>query len=238
METYYLVDFENVGSSGVSKCDELSKTDHLHIFYTEKSKRIDLDIVDNHGEAQFETHKVPAKSQSVDMHIVSYMGYLLGKNEGKGIEIVIISKDKDYDNLITFWKDKAKISRKQKIDINSQKTTTKAQQPKETKKTQKTTSQPKETKKTQKTTTQSKQKTKKLTKSELKVKLNAEIQKAMATNNYDTDSINSVAKLVVKAYGKESFLQDVHNKIAKMYKDHAEIYKIVKPIITKYNKLL
>ena len=158
------------------------------------------------------------------MHIVSYMGYLLGKNEGKGIEIVIISKDKDYDNLITFWKDKAKISRKQKIDINSQKTTTKAQQPKETKKTQKT-------------TTQSKQKTKKLTKSELKVKLNAEIQKAMATNNYDTDSINSVAKLVVKAYGKESFLQDVHNKIAKTYKDHAEIYKIVKPIITKYNKL-
>ena len=237
METYYLIDFENVGSGGLSKCGELSKSDHLHIFYTEKNKTINLNVVDNPGDAELKFHKVPTKSQSVDMHIVSYMGYLLGKNEGKGIEIVIISKDKDYDNLITFWKDKAKISRKQKIDVKSQKTT-KPQQPKETKKTQKATSQPKETKKTQKTTTQSKQKTKKLTKSELKVKLNAEIQKAMSENGYDWKSSNGVAKLVVKAYGKDNFLREVHNSIEQHYKDHVEIYKIVKPIITKYNKLL
>ena len=85
METYYLVDYENVGSSGLTKCNALEKTDHLHIFYTENQKKIDLDIVDNHGKAEFETHKVPTKSQSVDMHIVSYMGYLLGKYEGKSV---------------------------------------------------------------------------------------------------------------------------------------------------------
>jgi len=236
METYYLVDFENVGSSGVSKCGELSKTDHLHIFYTENNKKIDLDIVDSHGDAELKTHKVPTKSQSVDMHIVSYMGYLLGKNEGKGIEIVIISKDKDYDNLITFWKEKAKISRKQKIDVKSQKTT-KPQQPKETKKTQKTTSQPKEIKKTQKATAQSKQKTKAPNESEIRSRLNTDIQKAMAENDYDRKSINGVAKLVVKAYGKDNFLREVHNSIEQHYKDHVEIYKIVKPIITKYNEL-
>ena len=94
MDTYYLVDYENVGSGGVSKCGSLEKTDHLHIFYTENSKKIDLDIVDNHGNAAFETHKVPTKSQSVDMHIVSYMGYLIGKHLGGNIKIVIISKDK------------------------------------------------------------------------------------------------------------------------------------------------
>ena len=117
METFYLVDYENVGSAGVSKCAGLTKTDHLIIFYTENSKKIDLDIVDNHGAAIFETQKVPAKSQSVDMHIVSYMGYLVGKNEGKSIKIIIISKDKDYDNLITYWKDKVSVERKQKIEI-------------------------------------------------------------------------------------------------------------------------
>ena len=33
METYYLVDFENVGSGGVAKCSELAKTDHLHLLW-------------------------------------------------------------------------------------------------------------------------------------------------------------------------------------------------------------
>ena len=32
METFYLVDYENVGSGGVAKCSGLDKTDHLHIF--------------------------------------------------------------------------------------------------------------------------------------------------------------------------------------------------------------
>lgn len=70
METFYLVDYENVGSGGVKKCNGLVKYDHLHIFYTDNTKRIDLDIIDNHGSATLETHKVPAGSQSADMHII------------------------------------------------------------------------------------------------------------------------------------------------------------------------
>ena len=55
------------------------------------------------------------------MHIVSYMGYLIGKHLGGNIKIVI-SKDKDYDNLIKFWGDKAEITRKQKIEGSTKKT--------------------------------------------------------------------------------------------------------------------
>ena len=73
MGTFYLVDYENVGSGGVAKCSGLDKADQLHIFYTENSKNINLDIVDDHGDAVLETHKVPTGSQSADMHIVSFI---------------------------------------------------------------------------------------------------------------------------------------------------------------------
>ena len=51
------------------------------------------------------------------MHLVSYLGYLLGIHKGKQYSYVIISKDKDYDNIIKFWQEKdfKNISRKQKI---------------------------------------------------------------------------------------------------------------------------
>ncbi len=218
MDTFYLVDYENVGSSGLTKCNALEKTDHLHIFYTENQKKIDLDIVDNHGKAEFETHKVPTKSQSVDMHIVSYMGYLLGKYEGKEIIIVIVSKDKDYDNLIKFWDDKAQLSRKQKIEPPAKK----KEQPE--KKTEPKKAEAKATK------PQPKQ-----TKSEIKTQLNSEIQKLLAKKKYDKSVINNVAKIVGKHYGTENFKRDVHNELGKHYTDFDEIYKDIKTILVKYD---
>jgi hypothetical protein len=37
------------------------------------------------------------------MNLVSYLGYLIAKNETGGCRYVIISKDTDYDNVINFW---------------------------------------------------------------------------------------------------------------------------------------
>ena len=222
METYYLVDYENVGTDGVSKCGGLEKTDHLHIFYTENSKKIDdLDVIDNHGKASLEKHKVPVKNQSVDMHIVSYLGYLLGKNEGKAISVVIISKDRDYDNVIKFWKDeKANISKKAKIELpqmESVKTTQKKDKKKDT------------------TTPQKKEKKKKLTQSEQKVQLNSEIQKALSKAEYERTAINNVAKLVGEWFGKDNFKQNVYSKLRQQYSNYDEIYKEIKSILTKYS---
>jgi hypothetical protein len=111
-KTYYLIDFENVGSDGLKGCDQLKKNDQIHLFYTNNANKISLDVFSRRGEAELYVHKVPVKSQSLDMHLVSYLGYLLGINE-ENCSYVIISKDTDFDNIIKFWQEEkdAKISR-------------------------------------------------------------------------------------------------------------------------------
>ena len=66
--------------------------------------------------------KIPVRKQSVDMHLVSYLGYLIGKNKGKDCRYIIISRDNDYDNIIQFWKkNKIKITRKKYISYDANK---------------------------------------------------------------------------------------------------------------------
>ena len=102
METYYLVDFENVHNEGVEHISSLSKDDHIHIFYTKNALNISLDIalaknIDIIG------HKVSEGDESLDKHLLSYLGYMLGINKGKNCAYIIIAKDKGYDKIIEFW---------------------------------------------------------------------------------------------------------------------------------------
>jgi hypothetical protein len=114
--TYYLIDFENVGSDGLKGCDQLKKNDQIHLFYTNNANKISLDVFSSRGEAELYVHKVPVKSQSLDMHLVSYLGYLIGTND-EDCSYVIISKDTDFDNIIKFWQEErdAVISRAGRI---------------------------------------------------------------------------------------------------------------------------
>lgn len=115
METFYLVDFENVHNEGLKNVDSLTKNEHVHIFSTENALNIRMNIVFSRG-TDIKGHIVPVRKQSLDMHLVSYLGYLLGTH-GKQCAYVIVSKDTDYDNIIKFWKEEGypNISRKQKI---------------------------------------------------------------------------------------------------------------------------
>ena len=120
IKTYYLIDYENVGSEGFKGCEKLRETDIIHLFYTDNSRKIDLDIINDHGEAKLVTHKVPTGNQSADMHLGSYLGYLIGKEctgQDEECKIVVISKDTGFDHIIQFWRDekKAEISRREKI---------------------------------------------------------------------------------------------------------------------------
>lgn len=116
IETHYLIDYENVHGDGLSGCQDLGKTDHIVIFFTQNAKNIDMSDISNHGSAELEMIEVPAGKQSADMHIGSYLGYLAGKC-GKNCNVVIVSKDTDFDNVIKFWKQKTGItaSRTQQI---------------------------------------------------------------------------------------------------------------------------
>lgn len=74
-----MIDYENVGSEGFKGCENYGKQ-ILSIFLYRQQQKIDLDIINDHGEAKLVTHKVPTGNQSADMHLGSYLGYLIGKN--------------------------------------------------------------------------------------------------------------------------------------------------------------
>lgn len=120
IKVYYLIDFENVGCEGLNGCEKLGESDYIHLFYTNNNKKIDLDIISNHGAAKLITHKVPTGKQSADMHLGSYLGYLVGAkhmDQKESCKFVIVSKDTGYDPIIQFWKTekKAKVVRIDKI---------------------------------------------------------------------------------------------------------------------------
>lgn len=102
METYFLIDYENDGKNGFKGCEELTNTDHIHLFYTDNSKNTTLDMFTNHGQAELDIKKVPVGDQSLDKHLIAYLGYLIGRNNKKKAEYVIISSDKGYDKVAAF----------------------------------------------------------------------------------------------------------------------------------------
>ena len=103
METFYLVDFENVHNEGIKNIGSTSKDEHIHIFSTENVMKKELKLSWDMADKDIKSYLVPAGKQSVDMHLVYFLGYLLGRH-GKNCDYVIISKDKDYENIVKFWK--------------------------------------------------------------------------------------------------------------------------------------
>ena len=119
-EKYYLVDYENVGCQSLELNQLLTKNDHIVLFYTENCKKIDLDILQGLNQTNLTVQKVPVGKQSTDMHIITYVGYLVGKHEQDSVEVIIISKDTDYDKVIHFWKDKVSLKRQERLDTTIQ----------------------------------------------------------------------------------------------------------------------
>lgn len=81
METYYLIDFENVNNAGLVCKNQLGDHDHIHIFSTKNAPKISIESLENFNNIDFNSHVIPAGKQSLDMHLIAYLGYLIGKNE-------------------------------------------------------------------------------------------------------------------------------------------------------------
>lgn len=211
IETHYLVDYENVHGEGLAGCQDLGKTDHIVIFFTQNAKNIDMSDISNHGSADLEMIEVPTGKQSADMHIVSYLGYLAGKN-GKNCKVVIVSKDTDFDNVIKFWK--------QKTGITVQRTEQIKKKPE------------KSVKKPNMQTVSKKPSSK--SKSDKKTKLNQEVMQAIRNAGYNGAVANNVAKIASGLYGDERMLMEVHNALHNQYSDYLEVYSAIKPVLSKY----
>lgn len=259
VETYYLIDFENVHEDGLICSKRLTQHDHIHIFSTTNAPKISLKKLASFNHAEQFSHVIPAGKQSLDMHLVSYLGYLIGSNTNNRCKYIIISRDTDYDNVISFFKTIAPLNIKRQNAMNvalkpvTVNKATSAQvvankpalthahvQANKTAsaqvKTNNTSSEQGMANNTasNKTTTITKKKNKAASAAKNKTQLNSNIQKAVSKAGYDSSTINKVASIVVKHYGKKELSSNVHNELMQTYPDnYSDIYKIIKPIINK-----
>lgn len=211
METYYLIDYENVGGDGLAGCDKLKKTDHIIIFFTQNANKIDMREIANHGEAELRMIEVPAGKQSADIHIGSYLGYLAGVNRGQGCSVVIVSKDKDFDNVAKFWTGATQI---------------KASRIKQIKASAKAAAEREKSQANQK-------KPEVKVNGEQKTKLNQDVMQAARSAGFEADIANYVASTVVKNVGEKNGKQQIYRAIISKYGQNKglNIYNHIKKMI-------
>lgn len=221
METFYLIDFENVGNDGIANIESLTKSDHVHIFSTQNALNIRRDIFWLNGDIK--SHLVPVRKQSLDMHLVSYLGHLLGIH-GRECAYVIVSKDKDYDNIVNFWKEEgyANIVRKPAILGKAA-----AQQ-----------------KSAQKPTTQAEAAQNVNGKISAgmaynfsgaeRSELNIFMQHGLAAMGYSGKDANKICKFVVAHCNDAFVLREIHNDLRSEFNNYGEVYKDVKTILGKF----
>lgn len=231
-----MIDYENVGSNGLSGCNELKKSDHIHIFFTKNAKNVGWDIVKdivkNHGEAEWEIHEVPSGKQSADIHLSSYLGYLIGMNSGQDCAYIIVSKDKDFDKVIEFWIESqdAKVSRIEMIK----------QPAKEDKK-----SSAKKENSAKKAAAAKKEtggKPASKGRDTAKTELGQKVQLALQQAGYKGDDVDQISKVVIDCYDvdhPETLKSNVHNGLQKEYDDETVqgIYGNIKSVLNEYSKM-
>lgn len=108
MDKHYLIDYENVHERGLAGADRFTEADHIHLFYTDNVKNAPIDFFNNHGKAELQIIKTPVGKQSLDVHLMSYLGYLIGQH-GTSAQYVIISADTDYDKVARFWRERMSV---------------------------------------------------------------------------------------------------------------------------------
>ena len=213
METYYLVDYENVGGDGLAGCNKLNKTDHIIIFFTQNANKINMREIADHGEAELRMIEVPAGKQSADIHIGSYLGYLAGVNRGQGCNIVIVSKDKDFDNVAKFWTNSTQIkaSRIKQIKGSAKNAAEKQQANRQ----------------------MNPKKTDAKVNGEQKTKLNQDVMQAARSAGFEAEIANYVASTVVKNVGEKNGKQQIYRAIISKYGQNKglNIYNHIKKLI-------
>ncbi|MCH5249469.1 MAG: hypothetical protein J1E98_06035 [Lachnospiraceae bacterium] len=223
VETYYLIDYENVNEDGLTGSEKLGSHDHVLIFSTKNASKISIGKLNDFNSVDLSSHEIPAGNQSLDMHLVSYLGYLIGTNNNNKCEYIIISKDTDYDNIISFWKTHNILNIKRKDSINAEENI--ADNNKNTSETVIA---------SDKTDTSAKNNKVKID-PEMKTQLNNKVQQAIRKAGYTQSVTNKVTSIVLTHYGNDTFASNVHNELRENYTDYLDLYKIVKPIISKYS---
>ena len=118
----YLIDYEN--TTNLSGIDKLTCDDKVVIFYSKKADSISFDC---HKSILFSQASVEYKlvdvggTNALDFQLSTYIGYLVKQTEAEPQEIYIVSKDKGYTFVASFWKNEKASSIGLITDLNKTK---------------------------------------------------------------------------------------------------------------------
>lgn len=100
----YLVDYENVNSSGMKGLEQLTENDEVFLFYSVNSNTMTFSlhnsICSSKAKIEFLNCNTGGKN-SLDFQIATLLGFLIAKNGD--VEYVIVSKDTGFASIVTFW---------------------------------------------------------------------------------------------------------------------------------------
>ena len=104
----YLIDSENMGTKWISYLEEnIEELDKAFLFYTDASKSIsckELSVLFSFIHQLETIHCQNGTANALDFQLVSYLGYLIRMDTKS--TYCILSKDKGYDVVVNFWKEK------------------------------------------------------------------------------------------------------------------------------------
>ena len=241
----FLIDFENVHEKGLEGIGELSPDDAVHLFYTKNASKISLDIL-SEVKAKLAFHKVNVGKQSLDMQLVSYLGYLIG-TVGHEPEYIIVSNDTGFGNTLAFWGDKkVRLSQTpmmclfepshvlQANTLPSPAVLPALPQPEAAVPDALQAEAVSEN-----TASQAPQTVAPAARgATLKTQMNNKITVALRDKKVESEKIGKVTAAVMKLYGYKNFRQAAYREIIRLYgqKEGLELYNIIKPILTGSGK--
>jgi len=218
---YFLIDYENVGVKGLEGADDLNSDDYVHLFSTRNAPKITTAILAKFNSINFKVHEVPVKKQSVDMHLVTYLGYLIGVNDSSS-NYIIISKDNDYQNIAKYWKNEKNITVTIQDNFIMNQSNANSNSGKSTIKNTKSPN-------AQSNVNSPNTKNKELKNKELN-NFKTALRSALKKYGYSYNNTNRIIKIVSNHYGKEKFLMLVHNELQITFEEHSEIYDVIKDV--------
>lgn len=237
MGTHYLIDYENGVDERLVGTNTLKSSDYIHIFYTENAPNIKINtltvIFEKIGKKP-NFYPVSKGKESLDKHLLAYLGYLIGQHGNKD-SYCIISKDKGYESIINFLKEETNTNIIRKENIASNTKNTEKGSSKQTPKDKSNTSEQEnknttsaQAKNNNKYTEQHKQIYYDLSHDQSFIDLWEEYKES------PRDMANYIADLVEEYQNKESPLKKLHNQLDQEYDNGKEIYKVIRPIIKPY----
>ena len=103
---HFLIDFENVSSDELKQIQGVKKNDSVVLFFSNACKNISLESINvlARNGVSFTSQKITNGSKNaLDFQLASHLGFLAGTCPAEDT-FHIVSKDKGYDCLITYWK--------------------------------------------------------------------------------------------------------------------------------------